>query len=133
MLVGLKVDQQIFARFNNDAFNLLDWFSYFKSRDKVWWMDSKVDKIPVFISVLDSTVWLKPFQYRCFSYCQSITWQIFNCFINSKWQLYILVSFLIFDSQICNKYRKNTIIVVKFSPLKIGIVFSCKDSIHKCL
>ena len=54
MLVGLKVDQQIFARFNNDAFNLLDWFSYFKSRDKVWWMDSKFDKISAFISDLDS-------------------------------------------------------------------------------
>ena len=35
--------------------------------------------------------------------------------------------------QICDKYCKNTNIVVAFSPLKIGNFFSCKDSIPKCL
>ena len=35
--------------------------------------------------------------------------------------------------QICDKYCKNTNIVVTFSPLKIGSFFSCKDSIPKFL
>ena len=35
--------------------------------------------------------------------------------------------------QISDKYRKNTIIVVAFSPLKIGSFFSCKDSFLKFL
>ena len=36
-------------------------------------------------------------------------------------------------SQICDKYCKNTNIVVAFSPLKIGSFFSCKDSVSKFL
>ena len=32
-------------------------------------------------------------------------------------------------NQICDKYCKNTNVVVAFSPLKIGSFFSCKDSI----
>ena len=33
--------------------------------------------------------------------------------------------------QICDKYYKNTNIVVAFSPLKIENLFTCKDSIPK--
>ena len=33
--------------------------------------------------------------------------------------------------QICDKYYKNTNIVVAFSPLKIESLFTCKDSIPK--
>ena len=36
-------------------------------------------------------------------------------------------------NQICDKYCKNTNIVVAFSQLKIGSFFSCKDSIPKFL
>ena len=36
-------------------------------------------------------------------------------------------------NQICDKYCKNTNIVVAFPPLKIGSFFSCKDSISKFL
>ena len=36
-------------------------------------------------------------------------------------------------NQICDKYCKNTNIVVAFSPLKIGSFFSCKDSVPKFL
>ena len=36
-------------------------------------------------------------------------------------------------NQICDKYCKNTNILVAFSPLKIGSFFSCKNSIPKFL